>query len=639
MYNKETLNRLKKGCFILNKLFKKTLFFEKLCNYSNNDITLVIKNISLIINYYITTNDQNIDYDLRMLFQKISEIASFTHDYLIHPSSLIKKLDLTIFGIDPISYYNTHKQDELERLDELVSFFPYSSNVYSTEIFDDVYDSLTAAFQTPKILHQSILKQPKGKEQPYIVGETEQEYYSSILSIRLKNIDEALAKTGATLAKRVFNDYIGKDNLLVLFPKKNLSKNDIKSKKTLARIPPIYLSYITIPSYYKLLSICIKNQKLKEGTPLSILDGKNYQITLEPYKQHSSFSYSRFEPISITEDFIYANQEFTQDINYDIDLIYGKYDSNKSRYVSTRHFSEDMENIRYKTDVIVRKQDGKYEIRNGRHRILYIKHFYLSNYQFFKETNSLDTLKRLTTIPMHVERTLEDEKMDKDLCRLEFADQTARFYKIDTNNDIPELLIVFLNRIYKINNREELHQLTEKLLHGEYINDFFLIENDETKKFDYRKITEDLILKIREKIYEMNLLDILAYLIIHGFTIDDTHYQPTNLNISYLYHEYCDLQAKIQLSKVTGRPLDLVGEVENNLKLEEIGLYIMEILDENPDYIALNWDNLFEILHLYPKLSPYTDEFLQEAANTCGYQRLKLHHMYENKHCTKKTKL
>lgn len=638
-----TLIKIKKGCAILNRLFKTPEFYEKLATYSNNDITDLIKNLSLIIDYYLTTNDPCITYDLRMLFQKITEIASFSHDYLIHPSSPIFKLDLTIRGIDPTSPYQMIKYSELEKLDNLVSFFPYPTSGYSFPVISDTYDGLNIAFKSPKILYESILKQPSHLKEPVITGQTERDYYAKILDTRLQNIPSELSKTGATIAKKVFNDYIGKEILLVIFPKR-LGKHTIPSvniiaQETLSRIPAIYLSFIPIPSYYKLLSICLHNQKIKEGTKVSLSDGKNYELPPKETKQYSSFSYSRFELISITSEFVYSNQEFTQDVFYDIDFIYGKYDGNNSRRAVTKNFSEDMAAIRHKTDIKVRQRGDTYEISNGRHRILYVKHFYLQNYSFYKNANKLDKLKKMTTLPMQVERTIEDPDMINDLRQLENADPTIRIYKIDLNHDLPEILIIYKSKIYKITNKEELHILTSTLLQCGESSVYYIGDNNESNEFNYRKIIESLILILKEQIYSMNLLDIYEYLIANGFTIDNTYHKPSKLNLSYLYHEYCDLQNKIQLSRITNRPLDLVSEVENKIKLEEISSYITEIITDNPEYLNLDWPEFLEILRLYPKLMPYTDNFLQEATNNSDFQKQKFKRQQQHKHYTKKSKI
>ena len=60
----------KEICKIINTYFLRPNFLEEICNYSNNNYKQVISNISRIINYYIVTNDQTLDYNIEELLMK-----------------------------------------------------------------------------------------------------------------------------------------------------------------------------------------------------------------------------------------------------------------------------------------------------------------------------------------------------------------------------------------------------------------------------------------------------------------------------------------------------------------------------------------------------------------------------------------
>jgi hypothetical protein len=62
----------------------------------------------------------------------------------------------------------------------------------------------------------------------------------------------------------------------------------------------------------------------------------------------------------------------------------------------------------------------------------------------------------------------------------------------------------------------------------------------------------------------------------------------------------------------------------------------MSLIEKNPDLINLSWDEFYEILKLYDELSVYDKEFLKDAADYGGYQKLKLEYLLKEMEYTKR---
>lgn len=627
----------------INTLFAKKNFFEKLCDYSNNDINLVTYNIGKIINYYLVTKDTRTSYPIIELLKKTNEVTETSLDILFHPSNSFYLNYYRLNGLNPYIKINNIPKIDLEYLDRDISLFPSYIDICYSKIYSDINEAITESFLCPNSLFKSILKQPKGKELPLVVGTSEKNYYRSILDIRLKNIHPEITKTHTTIAKKALNGIIGKDSVIVLLPKKthftNISEKDIKDNITGLFIPPIYLSFIKIPSKYKLLSMCAANKQLRNGELLNINTGEKYELPIQDKQEFIGTMYSRYEQISVTDLFEYTNSEFTGDIDYDIDLIYGQLDSNKSREAALRNTVQNIESIKKRDDITVRKKGNKYEIRNGRHRILYLKHFYVSNYESYKQDNRLHTLKKYVTIPMNVESSIEDEITTQYILKLYYLNPRTEFYKTNINNDLPNLIIVFNNRVYSINSTEEIIELHNYLLQNHFHNKYYICENDSNYSKDYQKIFDYLIINLKEKTYNMDLLDIIRHLINKGIEIDDTIHQLSKLNIGQLYASYVDLQHNLQLQRIFNTKRDIIKKTKNKYKATEVGQFIMNLINRHPKLIELSWDNLYKILITYKELSEYDEEFLRDSADFAGYQKLKLEYILKDEEYTKPPKL
>jgi hypothetical protein len=633
---------LKHSCTIINKLFQEPNFFEYLCKLSNNDIEEVIKNISLIINYYLSTQDNIYTYPLQELLV-IAKQTPTLEGIIIHPSNSIEENKYNFFGLNSTSILQDSRIIELETLEQQVSFTNKSTFFYCAQITDDIKEAIDLSHSSPYIVYKSILKQPNQKEIPIVVGTKETSYYQSILEIRLKNVNDLYRKTVSKKAKRILKRYIGKDSLLVIFPKQTkrytIQDKDISRQETPIHIPSKYLSFIKIPSRYKLLSICSTNKNLRNGELININTGLPYESIDSIEEPTYHVYYSRYEFINITDNFEYTNSEFTQDISYDIDLIYGNLDTNHSREKVQRDPYKNIDFIKTKEDIHVRKLNGKYHIRNGRHRILYLKYFYISNYQAYQEMNSLDKLKQLVTIPASVERTIENQSVNNTISKIKELSSKTLFLKTNINNEEPGLIIIFEDKTYITNTEQELNELYNLLSQNNIYNKFFIGYNSSQYKIDYEELFDYLIITLKEKIYDMSLTDIIDYLLTQGFYQKDKYFLVSNLNYFYLYFEYVDLQHYIQIKRLFRKNINIVEEIEEKLSKKEIGEEILNIIKDNPDLIELDWKEFYSILSAMDQFKSYSLEFLESAANYAGYQKERLLNFYNNEICTKKKRL
>lgn len=634
----------KEICKTINKYFLRPNFLEEICNYSNNNYEQVISNISRIINYYIETNDQTLDYSIEELLMKANSVTTNQTEFLVYPSNSIYLNQLRFQGINP--YYNTNNVSRIsiDTLDASISAYPLMSNPFYSPIYQNIKEAIIESFTKPDTIYKSILKQPKGKELPIVLGNDEKHYYSSILELRIKNAEDTLKDTCANIGKKVINKIIGQDSLLVLFPSSSrrysISDKDIEDKTTGLYIPPQYLSFIRIPSKYKIITQCAINKKLCPGELLDYNTGATYTTPSPTVLSYPLIIYSRYESVSVTNEFEYANLEFTGDIEYDIDLIYGQLDSNKSRQALRNKVGTNIESMKMRDDITVRKsKEGKYEIRNGRHRILYLKKFYTFNYNEYKKDNRLQELKRYVTIPMNVESTITDELTNEYVLKLYQLDFTTAFYKSNINNDEPQLIIVIKDRAYYISNNQEIINLYNYLLNGELYNPYYIGKNDNTRNKEYQKLFEYLILELREKIYTMELIDIIRYLKEEGIHVNGRNHKLDTINYYVFFLAYNDIQHTLQRNKVFNQKHDIVKRTERNILLHKLGKIIMKILNENKELLSMPWDNLYETLQIYPELSLYDKETLEEAANLAGYQKIRLEYLFKDTEYTKMPKI
>ncbi len=637
--NKKFREKIKR----INQLFSEPNFFEDLCNHSANDINKVIKNISNIINYYLVTDDTKTDYNMPELISRGLQTSTISSGFLYSPNSSYYEKKLKLTGLNPYYGIETKTRTNLNNLAFHTSVYPTIEDPFSIPIYKDIENALIESFTYPETLYKSILKQPTNQELPIVVGTSETNYYKNILEIRLKNIEDTMLKTASTIGKKALSSFIGKQPLIIVFPPKtkrySISKKEIEKHKTGEYIPPFFIGLIRIPTKYQLINICATNKKLRNGELIDIRNGQEYKLPKPEIPPYTSIIYSRYELLPITDNFYYLNSDFTGDIDYDIDLIYGQLDSNKSRHKLSQDTAKNISHIKSRDDIIVRKIGNNYEIRNGRHRLLYLKHFYVSEKESYEKEGRLSTLKKYVTVPVNVEATINDSTANKYIVKLYTLPGNPSFYKVDINNDNPEIIVLLSNRAYYLNGTHEIIDFYNQIKESNYNNKYYIGLHDDTRREEYHQLFDHLVLTLKEKIFTMSLIDIIRYFLNNGIILENTHYNIATLNYKELYSCYNDLQHTYQVNRIFNQNKNIINMISNKYKRKKVGKIILNIINENPEYIKLSWDQLLIILKGYKELSEYDDEFLEEAANIGGYQKLKFESMLIELKYTKKPKI
>ena len=595
-FNKKSIiiQRINQRINIINDLLNNYDFLTSLSTYSHNDFNTFIHNISLMINYYLNSNSFVVTEDIEYLFNRINS-TTLINDYSFYPTNTYFKKMLRLNGLQLSSNTIPRYFLDLRTIEQIISM--NCENKYpKPEVFTDLEPALTASLTYPSIFYESILKTPKTKEQSY--KEDEETHYYSILQKRLENVPNALRESSTKKAHKWFNAFIGEKPLLVIFSK-NLKSKDIK---------PVFLSYIELPTKYTLEQICQQNKEPKVNQP-------------EPKKPKCYVLYSRYESLPINTEFTYSNEELTGDIDYDIDLIYGALDYNGTRAKISNEPYVNMQRIKDSYNIVVRKQNGQYEIKNGRHRLLYAKNYYVQNYDYYKSKDQLDFLRKLTSLIVNVEHYIEDEDINK-LLKYLSTKYKAKFIKYDINNDEPGIIILIDDKAYVINNIDELSALINDLTSNNK-SKYYLSDNEEDQPIDYSQIMNYLIITLKEQIYTMNFLDIIKYLLTNGYYIDNKHCLLTAIDYYTLYNKYISLQSMITLHKLQNKPLDIVNKTLSNIHLLEIGKIIIDIVKSKKYTLDLEWSELVPILKHNPSLQDIDSNTLLEAANLAGYQALR----------------
>ncbi len=530
----------------INTIFGSQNFYPFLCAYSNNDVNTVIDNLSRIINYVLTTEEDTTGLSIETLLEKAA-VYSKEGEFLIFSTNSYLDNIIRLTGLNPDLAYRGINKD-LTKFYHEVTFLDYGKDNYFP-LYGSVKKAIEEGFTQPKSLYQGILKQPVTYKRPVIVGESEVEYYNSILQSRIPNATAAYRKTGAATAKKVLKEVIGKSITLYFIP----PDKETDRKSLTLKIPTRELSCIKIPSYYTLLMTCAKNKKLAEGTKLSFDTGAEYQRVEPTPKQYSSLTYSRFELIPINDEFEYSNEELTGDVSYDMDTLYSKHDPKDNRSLVQNTMLDDrLRSIKEKFDINLILRDGKYEISNGRHRIVFLKHYYESNRPPSRNPSYEKYLQDQTTIIANVDHTFEDERVNQYLIFFEQQFRQVQYLKTNCNNDDVDLIITCGNHAYHIPSREDLFRFVKLMRKEEYKNEYFIGYNSNYEEVPYNKVISKLSILLGPKIYRMNLMDIVKYLKRNKLLIDGQEVHLQNINYERLYIMFTSIIQYERLNRLRG---------------------------------------------------------------------------------------
>ena len=326
----------------INKLLRDRSFLIALSNYSNNDLDTLYKNLGRVIEYFLSTPGYLPTKNYEELFARVNKASKKENFNIVIFNSETEK-SIRVLGFNPESYYN---DIELLTLDRCLSYISYHEQL---TVYDSVEQALLEGSETPQVLYNSILKQPKGKEIPRRAGESEKDYYTRVMEKRLENSNSKNNKKIKKLAKKVLDRFLDKGIVLCFVPDKKIER----------RLKPNEMILITLPSKHVLINICAFNKDLKIGEELKV---KASSPEVKP-KQYSSLHYTRIEEVPIDDSFIYLNDELTGDVRYDIDTIYGKLDVKSSKEKLSSNPDVNIATIKKSSDINLTRRNGRYEIR------------------------------------------------------------------------------------------------------------------------------------------------------------------------------------------------------------------------------------------------------------------------------------
>jgi hypothetical protein len=235
---------------------------------------------------------------------------------------------------------------------------------------------------------------------------------------------------------------------------------------------------------------------------------------------------------------------------------------------------------------------------------------------------------------MNIERTIESKVVNEILSKIKQITTKVDVLKANINNDNLEFIIIINNYVYIIKSEIELKELYELIKDNNY-NNKYLVGMNNSNQINYDDLFDYLIITLKEKIYTMDLIDIIEYLTTNGFYQNGKYYLTSDFNYYYLYFKYCDKERIIMHSSIHDRPINIVENAQNKLQQREIGTKIMNLISARPGLLLLDWPDFYNIIKTMPPFNDYPEDFLQKSANSMGYQRQKILKLYENDKYTK----
>lgn len=287
-----------------------------------------------------------------------------------------------------------------------------------------------------------------------------------------------------------YQKYLNKKSF-PLFMKKSTIDNEISSMLD-KDIRLTDIQGIRIPTIDKIDEICQNNQK--RFTPKKPEKHFKEQRGFEL----EGFTYTRCELLTITPTFRYDYQEATGNLEIDFDTIY-----QDDRYINRQSFMNPLNNsyekniqkIKSNTSITLKKEGNVYDIKNGRHRILYIMKHGIP-----------------VEIPITITRRIEDKEFNEILCILK-EKYNAKIYKNNLTDDNPNILISINQMAYVIKNKDELISFYKNLRNktkGNYFNFLFNL-NQGNNIATYENMIYQKYLEIGSTVLTSNFTDLFQY--------------------------------------------------------------------------------------------------------------------------------
>ncbi len=523
-----TDRQLKNRCRVAQSLIDSPDFFPSLCSKVGNNVNEVIELLSKIIDYILNNNVDTIDIN------KITE--SKNNGFVIYPTNIYYYNMINLFGLSFMAL-NRGINDDLAKLDMAVSHYPTSSEIHSFEIFDDTSKAINRAQTTPSIIFSHILKQPKKNEEPISVGASEVSYYLSILEKRLRNKNEDI-KTSTHKAEKTVCSFVGKQSLLVIIPKDIIDSTDLKNGEITENIPRTKIGLLRIPSRYELIQMCARNRELEEGTKLSMEDGQVLKSRRPKVNYDLPFGYSRYEKVYVDDTFDYDADDLTGDADYDIDIIYGGKDYHESRKKISSNPDENIKFIKKSSSMLLTKVGDRIKINNGRHRLVYMKKFFLDHVDQCKDEKLLAHLREQCSVVVLVTRTFEDQEVLDVIQSIYKLVPNIRIQKNSVLNDEVDLIIFIQGKIINVRNKAELIDFYNGLKEQKIRNKYEIAKLNKGSTLQSNFVIDYILKKLGKQVINLSFSDIVDYIKFKGIEKDGIKYGIDYINLEQLYNDF-----------------------------------------------------------------------------------------------------
>lgn len=334
--------------------------------------------------------------------------------------------------------------------------------------------------------------------------------------------------------------------------------------------------------------------------------------------------WTTIEQITIDEDFKYYNSELTGNPKVDLQLIYGSKDVHNSVGILTRPSEDNIARIKRNYDISLTKCDDTYLINNGRHRIVYLKHYFADCYQYCDTEEALNTLKQKVTIPVRINKRLEDRRINEILIFLKEKYEDMFIFKTDVLNDNPELAIFYEDSLYYVKNKDEIIDFYQRIELGEDLTEYKLLNLEPVTYPDINRVFEELHNIYGNHIYELSYIGLIRLLKLTPLYIDGISIKVEQLPLKKLYFKYLDMTTCYMICNTydIDLPEDTSFQYSKFSKEHKIGIYLMQIINQHLEYKEYTWEQIFAILHEDPKLSQYDSDYLKDIAMEHGIREL-----------------
>lgn len=334
--------------------------------------------------------------------------------------------------------------------------------------------------------------------------------------------------------------------------------------------------------------------------------------------------WTTIEQITIDEDFKYYNSELTGNPKVDLQLIYGSKDVHNSVGILTRPSEDNIARIKRNYDISLTKCDDTYLINNGRHRIVYLKHYFADCYQYCDTEEALNTLKQKVTIPVRINKRLEDRRINEILIFLKEKYEDMFIFKTDVLNDNLELAIFYEDSLYYVKNKDEIIDFYQRIELGEDLTEYKLLNLEPVTYPDINRVFEELHNIYGNHIYELSYIGLIRLLKLTPLYIDGISIKVEQLPLKKLYFKYLDMTTCYMICNTydIDLPEDTSFQYSKFSKEHKIGIYLMQIINQHLEYKEYTWEQIFAILHEDPKLSQYDSDYLKDIAMEHGIREL-----------------